>query len=1423
MAGPDEKEPVDGPIPQDGREDGETVGYRERRPLGWRIAKWAGITVLALAVLVAALVLGLNTGPGKRFVVRQIEALEFETGMKIAIGEIDGSLYGEMVLRDLAVSDPQGVFLTSPEVTVDWHPFAFIRSHVDVDALSSPLITLQRLPAFNETPPSDQPLLPDLDIDLDSLRVDRFVAEAPVSGERRVLGLAGNAHIADGRAQVQLNGRTIAGEGLAGGDQLALVLDAVPEENQLDIRLDLNAPGNGVIAALAGLTDPLRVQVNGNGTWESWNGRLDANLAGTEFARLQIAARDGTFGLRGPTRVARLFEGPTAQLLGPVLNIDMQAALQDRRATLAGNVASDAFRLNTNGVVDLSDNTFDDLRLGFVLFRPSALAENLAGSGIRAQLVLDGAFATPAVQYAINANRLMMNDMGIENLAATGAARVDADQILIPVDARATRIVGLDTVAGGTLRNVRLNGDLAIDGPRILSDNMRIRSDRIDANLILLADMSTGLYTGAVDGRIDNYRIESVGIFNIETDIDLETAAGGGFALEGRVQARSTSLFNEGVRDFLGGNAVAASDVRYGPDGIIRFANLRLDAPAARITSGSGSYTPEGRITLNVAGVTNAYGAVGVQVAGTISNPNAVVTAERPDLGIGLANLQARITGAQRGYRLEGTADTDYGPLRADVVLGTSGPLTLDINSANLAGIDFAGSLQQTAAGPFAGQLTANGRGLGGVVRLDALGQYQQALVNVRARDTVLPGPANLAIGAAIIDARVVLYDQPYVVADASLERTQFGNLNINAARAKVNYQNGRGSARLLAEGTSGVPFRIAANADLQPELWRAALNGRVRGIEFRTVNPARIIPREGEYELLPTQIDFGQGNIRVAGTYGEGIELQSRLDRLDLSIVNAFSPGLGVGGSATGSLDFSQANSAAFPRADARLAIDDFTRTTAVSVSQPIDVNFVGKLLPDGGEARAVMRRRGAVIGRMVASLRPLGPGAGPWMERLMGAPLGGGIRYNGPADTLFSFAGMSDQRLSGPIGLAADFSGRVASPTLSGVVRANSLTYENLTYGTRLSNMALAGRFTGDRFEVERLQATAGDGTLSASGFVSLSAEAGYPMNLAVMLDEAQLADADGMEASATGELRLTKAAGQTALISGQLRLPETRYQIVTDRAAEVPELTGVRFKPPVGPQRITGDEPALPSPGLFEMVRLDIGLNAPERLYVSGMGLESEWSARLSLTGTSAAPRIAGEVSLIRGTLGFAGRSFELSEGRVAFTGGTTIDPTINLVATEDIEDVTVNVTVGGRAMSPQVAFTSVPGLPQDEILSRILFGSSVGNLSTIQAVQLAASLNSLRGSSGGGLNPLGTLRAATGIDRLRILGGDETTGRGTALAAGQYLTDDIYVEFITDARGFTATQLEVSLTPALSILSQAGGSGATNVNVRYRKNY
>ncbi|MEW9855835.1 translocation/assembly module TamB domain-containing protein [Novosphingobium sp. M1R2S20] len=1397
----------------------------ERRRRGWgpRIAKTIAAAVIGLVVLVAAIVLGLNTGPGRRFVADQIAALEFENGMKIQVGRIEGNLYGEMVLHHLSVRDPKGEFLFAPRVVIDWRPFEYLNNHVDVRSATAERMILRRTPQFRETPPPDpnEPLLPDIDIDIGRLKVDRFVIAEPVTGARRIASIEAQAHISDGRAQINARGGTVAAQGVAGGDRFRIKLDAVPEQNRLAIDLDVNAPAGGVIATLAGLQQPLALQVKGRGDWASWNGKLAANLGGSELARIGIAARDGTFTLRGPTRIARLVSGPTASLLGPVTNLDVTAAFNERRAKLSGRIYSDAFTLTPDGIVDLSDNSFEDLKLAFVLHKPAALAENLRGAGVRALLTLDGAFATPKVQYALNAARLVMDDIGLVGFSATGAARVDADRILIPVNARVQRITGLDTVAGGTLTDVRLNGDVAIDGPRILSDNMRLRSDRIDANVILLADMSEGLYTGAIDGRIDNYRLESVGIFNIQTDMDLKAQASG-YALQGTVRARSTRLLNETLQTYLGGNFVASSRVNYGSDGVVRFSGLRLEAPDLRIVGGSGAYSPDGRIVLNAQGTSDRYGRIGVRVAGTIADPNARITAERPDLGLGLANVDARIDGVRGGYRLNLTSDTDYGPLTADVILETGGALAIQVNRANLSGVDLTGRIVQTPAGPFTGKLVASGNGLGGLLRLDAEGKYQEVVFNLRARNTVFAGPADLAIGSAIIDGKAILYDQPLIIADAQLAGTRVGGFNIAAARVLVDYQNGRGQAKALVEGTSGVPFRLSANADLQPELWRVALAGRVRGIDVRTVTPARIVPKNGAYELLPTQINFGGGNVKLAGSYGEGMKLQSRLEDVDLALINAFVPGFGIGGSASGSLDFAQASSDAFPRADARLHLDNFTRTTAASVSQPIDINFVGKLLPDGGEARAVMRRRGTVIGRVVASLRPLGPSAGSWTERLLSAPLGGGIRYNGPADTLFSFAGLTDQRLSGPIGLAADFTCRVQDPCLNGVVRGQNLTYENLTYGTKLTRMNLAGRFTGNSLQIENLTARAGDGSITASGRVSLAAEAGYPMDIAVELRDARLARSEGLSASATGSLRLTKTAGEAPLLAGQLRLPETRYRIIREGAAEVPRLTGVRFKPPRGPQRITGDEPAQPSGSPFSSIRLDLELVAPEQLYVSGMGLESEWRADLAISGTSSEPRLAGQVELIRGTLGFAGRSFELTQGLIAFNGGNTINPTIRVVATEEVEDVTVNVNVGGRAMDPEITFTSTPSLPQDEIMARILFGSSIANLSTIQAVQLASSLNSLRGS-GGGLNPLGTLRSATGIDRLRILGPDETNGRGTSLAAGQYLTDDIYVELITDARGFTATQLEVSLTPWLSVLSQAGGSGVNSLNVRLKKNY
>ncbi len=169
-----------------------------------------------------------------------------------------------------------------------------------------------------------------------------------------------------------------------------------------------------------------------------------------------------------------------------------------------------------------------------------------------------------------------------------------------------------------------------------------------------------------------------------------------------------------------------------------------------------------------------------------------------------------------------------------------------------------------------------------------------------------------------------------------------------------------------------------------------------------------------------------------------------------------------------------------------------------------------------------------------------------------------------------------------------------------------------------------------------------------------------------------------------------------------------------------------------------------------------------------------------------------------------------------------GSPTPNPTLDIEASTTADTVTATIDITGTAQSPQITFSSTPTLPQDEILSRLLFGSSVTQLTPLQAVQLAAALNSLR-SSGGGLNPMGKLRNAAGLDRLRFYGADQATGRGPAVGAGKYIAKNIYVEVTTDARGFTATQIEVALTRTLRLLSTVSSLGDSSLSARYSHNY
>jgi translocation and assembly module TamB len=1264
-------------------------------------------------------------------------------------------------------------------------------------------------------------LLPDLDIDIGQLRVQRLLVDPPVTGQRHLVSIDGKARIADGRAQLALNAGAIAAPGFPGGDRIALTLDAVPEADRFDIEARLQAPAKGFVSSLTGLEQPIAAQVSGEGTWSNWRGRTQAMLGGQAFANLSVIGRNGRFEVTGPVRPGLVLpKGPLAELTAPLVQVNLVTTFAERRADLRLRAQSAALAVAAEGLLDLGQSRFQNMRVAARLLRPAAIAPNLNGRDVRVAAVLNGALTTPTVLYDIQAAALGFDKTILEGFRAQGRARIDTDKMTIPISARVRRISGLPEAVGSLLTNVQLDGTLNFAGSKILSDDMRIRSDRVNATAIIVADVAKGQYRAGLNGRINNFLVQGVGLVDLDSDVDV-VSIGNGFGLNGRVAFRTRRIDNASARDFLGGNAVGSVDLRMNPAGVVSLSRVRLSAPQLRITDGGGTYNLDGRLDLRFTGVSTAYGPLAVQITGTASAPNVRLRATRPGFGIGLTNVDADVRSVPGGYAIRATGQSQYGPFTADLFVRTgAGPLTIDIRRLTIAGFTFSGRVVQSRAGLYVGTLAVSGQGLNGTVRLAAAGRYQQAVIAATANGATIPGPTPITIQRGVVNATVILYPNgPSVTGEVQVAGVRSGALLVEAGRARVNYQEGRGQVQFLAQGNSGVPFRVAGNAALTPTLIRANLQGNVNRVPFRLARPADIRRLGPDWVLSPTTLVLPQGNVRLAGRYGRGLEIQSRFANLDLSLFNAFSPGLGVSGRASGSLDFAQPNGATFPRADARITVDGFTRSGLITLSEPVNIAFLGQLRPEGGNANAVIRRQGAVIGRAQVRLQPLGPGAGSWTNRLLASPLAGGVRYNGPADVLWSLTGIADRQVSGPIGIAADFSGRVQAPQFNGVVRANNLTFTDETFGTRVTNIQLAGQFTSSRLEITRLTGRAGEGTVTGGGTVGLAANAGFPIDARLTFANARLARGDNLGATVSGDVAITNSRAGGGLIRGDLTLPNVRYQVVRQGAAEVLELRGVRRKgePLPDPNAQLAEQSGIPS-----IWKLDLRLRADNQVFVSGMGLESEWKTDLRVRGTSATPEMIGEAEVIRGTISFSGQRFELTTGRVQFTGSRPINPRLTIAATANVKDVDVTINITGAAFTPQITFSSNPALPQDEILARVLFGGSVTELSALQVVQLGASLNSLRGG-GGGLNPLGKLRGASGLSRLRVLGGDDAQGRGTAIAAGFYLGNDIYLEVITDARGFTATQIEIALSRALSILTQAGSQGNSSLNVRYRKNY
>jgi translocation and assembly module TamB len=412
---------------------------------------------------------------------------------------------------------------------------------------------------------------------------------------------------------------------------------------------------------------------------------------------------------------------------------------------------------------------------------------------------------------------------------------------------------------------------------------------------------------------------------------------------------------------------------------------------------------------------------------------------------------------------------------------------------------------------------------------------------------------------------------------------------------------------------------------------------------------------------------------------------------------------------------------------------------------------------------------------------------------------------------------------QVAGNLRVNASVQGALSAPRYNGTLSlaGGTLVYPDLNI--RLNDVAFEASLDGSTARVSGLRAAvAAGGTITGEGQVTLDGVRGYPADIGVRLNDVRYTDGQFVSTRLNGALTMTgPLVGGGGRLAGEIDLGRTEISIAEGLGASqaaLEQVTHVDTPPPV---QITLDRArigtAAPAPERTGAgIGLDVRINAPNQIFVRGRGLDVELGGSLRIQGTTTDIRPVGQFDLRRGRLIVLGQRIDFDEGSLQLVGN--LDPQIHFVAETQSADVTAIVTVDGRVSAPRIRFSSEPPLPEDEVLARVLFNRSTQNLSAFQVAQLAAAAAELAGGGGPGI--LSQLRGATGLDDLDIITQEDGS---TALRAGKYLDDNIYLDVQTDTDGTTRAEIRLDLSRSVTARGSVGSDGDSTIGLFYERDY
>jgi hypothetical protein len=427
----------------------------------------------------------------------------------------------------------------------------------------------------------------------------------------------------------------------------------------------------------------------------------------------------------------------------------------------------------------------------------------------------------------------------------------------------------------------------------------------------------------------------------------------------------------------------------------------------------------------------------------------------------------------------------------------------------------------------------------------------------------------------------------------------------------------------------------------------------------------------------------------------------------------------------------------------------------------------------------------------------------------------------FTGKVQEILDFIDLGTHRLEGDIESNIKAGGSFLNPHVTGFIKWKNGSYENYFTGTHLIN--IQSEITADQTSLTLLPTQGTDtqkGSFTASGKMEILPLRKFPYSLEVAFNDLICLETDLAYVKANGKLAL-KGNSEKADAQGQITIAQADINI-PDKIPQTPVVLPIKM---MGSVKKEPTKSSLPALSLYPIL-LNLNIDAPENFKIQGQGVISQWTGHLKLGGTLDNMLIKGSLDLAKGDLLFAGHYFDLTGGEVIFSGKEKEPPTIAVSGKTTIRGTNIIANLKGPLNIPQLTFSSSPAMPLSSILSLILFGQELSEITGIQAVQLASNIATLSTEQP---SIIETTKKKLGIDRLSIVSTPAVNvdePEKMAIQVGKYVTKGILVTFsqgLDQASDNLIVEVDLSKGFIFQIETQPEEAEQAKFTVKWNYNY